>query len=82
MTPRMRGKIHATLGELHVTDRAARLAVLSTIVYRPITSSNDLTFDEARICIDVLSAATKRDDPRAYLDALGRAFEASGRAPS
>jgi hypothetical protein len=50
------GKIHACLGALHVTDRSEKLRILSAVVYRPITSSNDLTRDEAHVCIDVLDA--------------------------
>lgn len=67
---RMSARLHATLGELHVTDRAEKLRLLSAIIYRQIATTNELTFNEAKACIDVLSTATRRDDPAAYLARL------------
>lgn len=75
MTPATRpqiGKVHACLGALHVTERAEKLRVLSAVVYRPIQSSNDLTRDEAHVCIDVLEAVSRRDDASEYLTLLVR----------
>jgi hypothetical protein len=64
------GKLFAVLSALGVTDRDDRIRTLRAVVYRQIGSTNDLTFNEAKACIDVLSGAARRDDPAAYLARL------------
>lgn len=71
-TRRQVGKVHAVLGALHVTERSEKLRVLSAVVYRPIQSSNDLTRQEAHVCIDTLEAVSRRDDAGEYLTLLTR----------
>lgn len=64
------GRVHACLGALGVTDREQKLRILSAVVYRPITTSNELTFDEAHVVIDTLENAAGKDDPAAWLAEL------------
>ena len=51
------------LGELGVTDRAARLRVVSSIIGRPIASSKDLTAREIRVTLDRLNEPGYAPDP-------------------
>lgn len=51
-------------------DRGERLRVASVVVGRELTSSSDLTRDEAGALIDTLSHITNQDDPAAALTEL------------
>lgn len=71
LSGRQSGKLHAVLGELGVTDRAEKLRVVGACVYRDLTSTNDLTWHEASVCINTLtSIAAVRDDRQGALDRL------------
>lgn len=55
--PRSGGQIVAIrFGELGVRDRARRLDYASSVVGRPLASSNELTGDEIRMVLEVLEA--------------------------
>lgn len=56
------GKLHAVLGELGVTERSAKLRAVAAVIYREIDTTNDLTRDEAHVCIDTLQAMVGRPD--------------------
>jgi hypothetical protein len=47
-------KLHAGFNDLGITDREQRLAYCTNLIGREITSSNDLTKDEASRVIDAL----------------------------
>jgi hypothetical protein len=66
------GRVHASLSALHVTDRDEKLRILSAVVYRPLTTSNDLTLNEAHVCIDVLDAVARREDAAEHLAQMVR----------
>lgn len=59
ITHAQRGKILATYRDMGM-DRDERLADISAVIYRPVTSANDLSQDEASMLIDMLS---RREDP-------------------
>jgi hypothetical protein len=68
-------KLHAVFGDLKLSGddrRADRLAVLSALIDRPVGSSNDLSLDEARVCIDFLEpvAESKPEDQETTLGGL------------
>lgn len=54
ITSDQRKKMQALFREREVTDRAARLAYVSTVARRKVASSNDLTIAEAGLVIDNL----------------------------
>jgi hypothetical protein len=54
LTPAQRGAIHAAFTRAGVTTRADRLATLSRLTCRDITTSNDLTTAEASMTLDYL----------------------------
>ena len=61
-------KLGATFTGMHITERARRLEVVSAIVSRPITSSSELTKQEATSLIDTLdSIIATSDDPAASI---------------
>lgn len=62
--------LHVLLSRLHVTDRDRKLTIVTAIVYRPITSTNDLTADEAKVTIDMLDTISQCPDPAAELELL------------
>jgi hypothetical protein len=52
-------KLHAIFGEMGITDRDDRLAMVSNLVGRQVESSSDLTKAEAMTLIDQLEAETR-----------------------
>lgn len=74
-----RGMLMGQLDKLGITDREVRLRTLSTLVGRPLESSNELTRAEASELINIAAEALKSDDPRAVmLAALAAAAETAG----
>lgn len=71
-------KLHAVLGELHASDRAYKLRVITALVGRPVESSNDLTQDEAKVAIDTLESIAQRDNPPENLAFIVEAAESNG----
>jgi hypothetical protein len=69
------GRIHASLAKLGITDRDEKLAALSAIVYQRIESSNQLSRDQASVCIDTLDSIADRPDPAGYLAGLTAAAD-------
>lgn len=67
-TSRMRGKIFALLKQLDATEHDDRMRILGAVLYRPVTSTNDLSFDDAKVAIETLSAIADRDDAETYLE--------------
>lgn len=63
-------RLHATLGDLGVTDRADKLRLLAGVIYRPITTTTDLTYAECRVALDTLQSIAQRDDPAAAVARL------------
>ena len=61
-------KIAIVTKELGQDEKTARLALLSAIIGRPITSSKDLTRAEAHTVIDELALIQEAKDPKAALD--------------
>ena len=55
--------LHALFGQVEWTDRDDRLRAASTIARRELSSSKDLTRQEASWLIDVLQEAAKDSDP-------------------
>lgn len=55
-------KLHAVLGQLKVTDRDEKLRLLATLIGQPVTTSDALSQDEARMVIDTLDAIAAADD--------------------
>lgn len=62
LTAKQRGFIMSLAGQLGLTDRDARLEFLSGIVGQPVASSNDLTFDQARDCIDEMNRLVAKEN--------------------
>lgn len=60
-------KLHAILGDLQVTERDRKLTILSALISRGVSSSSDLTQDEATVVIDTLDSVLQRDDPQGNL---------------
>jgi hypothetical protein len=56
-------KLAMQFGDLEVTDRNHRLALMTDMMGRPITSINDLTKREASAAIDAIDKALKTDQP-------------------
>ena len=71
--------LHATLGELNVAGREARLRLATDVVGRDLGSSSDLTVREASTLIDTLVKARDSDNPapvRAWLDSFQQPADA------
>lgn len=68
-------KIHAQLGELNITERADKLGVVGQLLQRQLSSSSDLTKEEATQAIDTLAHVLDADDPQQMLDVLLRESE-------
>ena len=62
-TPAMQRKPAVQFGELEVTSRDDRLALMTDMIGRPITSIKDLTKREAHAAIDSIEKALKTDNP-------------------
>jgi hypothetical protein len=72
--------MHGQMNRLGLADdRDERLALISGLVHRPLTTSNDLTHDEAQTVIVAASGARTADELRALLAASEQA-EAEARA--
>lgn len=56
ITDKQRGYILALMGEYGITERPNRLAAMSKIVGRPVTSTNHLSRNEASRVIEVMKA--------------------------
>lgn len=69
-------RIHIALGDLGVTDRDAKLRALSAVLYRPLTSSKDITAGEATVVL-----ATLRDLDRDGLRRMTEQAEARMATP-
>jgi hypothetical protein len=54
ITPDQSKKLHASFNDLGITDREQRLAYCTNLIGRDVTTSNDLTKDEASRVIDAL----------------------------
>lgn len=67
-TSRMRGKIFALLKQLDATEHDDRMRILTAVLYRPVTSTNDLSFDDAKVCIETLQAIADRNDAEQHLE--------------
>lgn len=68
--------MHVLFNELNISERDKRLAYSSTLIGRPLESSNELTKDEASDLIDELQRVAQSDDPERALDyALAMAHE-------
>jgi hypothetical protein len=63
-------KLHASLGELGVDNRADKLEACGLIVGRSLSSSSDMTRDEASRVIDTLSNLLSLPEPRVAFDEL------------
>jgi hypothetical protein len=62
ITASQRTAIHAGLGELGITDRTEKLALLSGIAGEDVLSSLDLTFEQGRAALDYIAdMRTQRD---------------------
>jgi hypothetical protein len=59
----MQRKLAIQFGQLEVTDRDERLALMTDMIGRPITSIKDLTKSEAHAAIDAIDKALKTDNP-------------------
>lgn len=66
LTDAQKRKIHALLGSIEVTDRADRLSLCSSIVERQLSSSSDLTKDEASKVIEALVLVESGDAALIY----------------
>lgn len=69
ITPQQSKALHASFNDNGITDRDLRLAYCANVVEREITSSNDLTRDEASRCLDALAADRATEDLWATEDA-------------
>jgi ERF superfamily protein len=59
----MQTKLAMQFNDLEVTDRGERLALMTDMIGRPITSIKDLTKREAHAAIDAIDKALKTDNP-------------------
>ena len=69
-------KLHASLNDFGVTERADKLQMVGLLARRELPSSSDLTKREASQVIDTLAGMSSMDDPQAALDALLAQYEA------
>lgn len=65
-------KLHASLGDLGYEDRADKLRACSTLVGHPLTSSAELTKDEAHELIEITAHALASADPPARFEEILR----------
>lgn len=64
-------KLHTQLGELDITDRADKLTTVALLVQRPeVTSSNQLTKQQANRAIETLERILADEQPSNALDAV------------
>lgn len=64
-------KLHTLFGDLGITDRAEKLRVVSACLYRPVTSTKTLTWNEASVALNTLTSITQvRDDQAGAIDRL------------
>lgn len=69
-------KLHASLNDFGVTERADKLQMVGILARRELASSSDLTKREASQVIDTLAGLASTDDPGRALDALLGQYEA------
>lgn len=62
-TMKMLTRMAIVFGEMEVTDRDERLALLKDMVQRDLKSGRDLTWDECRGVLDAMDKASKTDNP-------------------
>lgn len=79
ITRKQLGLLHVLLTKLDVTERPHKLRVVSAILWRDVTTTNDLSRDEAGVVIDTLDSITRRDDPADYLEQLVASTERATR---
>lgn len=79
LTRKQRILLHVLLGQLDIADREWKLRIVSAILWRDVTTTNDLTRDEAGVVIDTLDSITRRDDPTDYLEQLVASTERATR---
>jgi hypothetical protein len=75
-------KLHASLNDFGVTERADKLQMVGILARRELSSSSDLTKREASQVIDTLAGLADTDDPGRALDALLGQFEAEATEPA
>jgi hypothetical protein len=72
-------KLHATLTELEVKDRAEKLQTVGMLAGRELGSSSEMTLAEASKVIDILDKCLQADEPARALDfALANVDEQGG----
>jgi hypothetical protein len=69
-------KLHASLNDFGVTERADKLQMVGILARRELASSSDLSKREASQVIDTLAGLADTDDPGRALDALLGQYEA------
>jgi hypothetical protein len=74
-------KLHVSLNDFGVTERADKLQMVGILARRELTSSSDLTKREASQVIDTLAGLSETDDPGRALDALLGQYEAEASEP-
>lgn len=74
----MMTKMATQFGELGITDRSDRLALIIDMVGRPVASAKDLTFDEARGAIDAIEKALQTDNPLTEMIDIYRRTSSAG----
>jgi hypothetical protein len=74
--------MHAIFNELGITNRAERLTITRSLLSRgDLTSSNDLTREDASTLIDMLAECQRADDPVAALQTLAAIGEPQDEEP-
>lgn len=68
-------------GEMDVTDRGERLALLKDMVGRNLSSGNDLTFAECRAVLAAMEKASETDSPLTNVIEIYQRTTGSGSAP-
>lgn len=74
----MMTKLAVQFGDLGITDRGDRLALIVDMVGRPVASAKELTFDEARGAIDAIEKALKTDRPLTEMIEIYRRVNQAG----
>lgn len=75
VTREQQTKMHAQLGELGLGDRESKLTTVGLIVGRTLTSSNELSKQEASTVIETLDRCLDSEEPPRALDAVLAAAE-------